>query len=280
MKVVSSSTTRKLGFVGTLLLLLTALSITNGDPISANNAVLAPFNGWLALDGIDDYAEAQDDPELDVGIDPGSSLTIEAWAYYDRFTDAGIISHPNSCKVTMWVDRYSNPYLYCFNFWWYPPGYQQPLGVGSCDNPAYPSEIWHHIAAVADGATQQVVLYVDGEKVAGTQDYGGVLNDSQDPLRVGTIVNYIGEWKYYPGRIDEVRISDIVRYSGDSFVVPTLPYECDEHTRALWHFDEAEGATTFHDSCGTGDNFLVGYNGTHTEGMPVHRIYLPLVSRQ
>ena len=79
------------------------------------------------------------------------------------------------------------------------------------------------------------------------------------------------------GDIDEIRLSDVVRYR-EPFPPPAQPFACDEHTRALWHLDEFEGATVFHDACGA-DNVLVGHNGAHTEGVPARPIYLPLVRR-
>ena len=75
-----------------------------------------------------------------------------------------------------------------------------------------------------------------------------------------------------------MRISDVVRYTG-SFHRPTAPFECDEHTRALWHFDDLPGGTTFHDSCGAVDNLMVGYTGAHTESALVYPAYLPLVAK-
>ena len=41
----------------------------------------APFAGRLILDGEDDYAEAVDSPELDLGSQAGESFTLEAWFY-------------------------------------------------------------------------------------------------------------------------------------------------------------------------------------------------------
>ncbi len=43
--------------------------------------------------------------------------------------------------------------------------------------------------------------------------------------------------------MDEFRISDVLRYDGP-FDPPTAPFEPDDNTRLLFHFDEGSGATT------------------------------------
>ena len=78
--------------------------------------------------------------------------------------------------------------------------------------------------------------------------------------------------------MDEVRISNMARYV-TNFVPAVSPFICDDATLDLWHFDELEGATKFHDSCGAEDNILTGISGTHTEGIPGYWVYLPLVVR-
>jgi len=81
------------------------------------------------------------------------------------------------------------------------------------------------------------------------------------------------------GVMEEVRVSDIARYTGPTYVVPMSPFACDGSTRGLWHFDELDGITTFHDACGA-DNLLIGHNGARTGGVPAQRAYLPFVAKQ
>ena len=117
---------------------------------------------------------------------------------------------------------------------------------------------WHHIAGVLDKSTEQMKLYMNGERI-GDRNAGLIkVRNSIEGLKIGM---------FMAGQIDAVRISDTVRYSGETYLVPVSPFECDDHTRALWHFDEFEGSTVFHDACGV-DNILTGYNGAHTEGVP------------
>lgn len=55
--------------------------------------------------------------------------------------------------------------------------------------------------------------------------------------------------KYYSGVIDELRVSDVPRYI-ESFT-PERRFERDEHTVALYHFDEGSG-DVLKDSSGNG----------------------------
>lgn len=62
----------------------------------------------------------------------------------------------------------------------------------------------------------------------------------------------------FNGLIEEMRFSDIVRYRGTSYSVPTEPFLNDANTRALWHFDETAGSTTFVDDANN-TNILTGH---------------------
>jgi len=278
MKSGHAATRRRLGWV-LALLLLSPLGPASAGPEPAANTAAPPFGGWLVLDGEDDYADAQSHAELTIGTVAGSSWTVEGWINYARFSDAGIVTRTNSFKVTMSVNSYSNPWTYCFWALWYTPT-SGPWGISRCSYPAYPRNVWHHIAAVADGSMGRLTLYLDGERIARSESYGGILNDSGEPLLVGASIGYTGEWLLFTGMMDEVRISDVTRYDEDTFAVPSGPFACDAHTLALWHFDEPSGSTVFHDACGAADNVLVGHDGAHTEGASGSRVYLPIAFRQ
>lgn len=116
---------------------------------------------------------------------------------------------------------------------------------------------WHHIAATYWSNPDSygpdfASLYLDGTMV---QQQGGVFslyNTSAD-VEIGP---------GYAGYIDEVRLSSVARYSGN-FTAPTQPWTTDGNTRALWHFDESAGSTSFGDSSGY-NNYLWGQNGART----------------
>jgi hypothetical protein len=107
---------------------------------------------------------------------------------------------------------------------------------------------WHRAMFILAGNTGSI--YCDGSKLA-SQD--GIFARANTPteLLIGADFN---QWRdrvqgRFVGIIDEIRISDISRpWSNDSLVA-------DEHTMALWHFDEAGGDTVYDSS----QNRLKGY---------------------
>ena len=75
---------------------------------------------------------------------------------------------------------------------------------------------WHHIATVRDGNTMR--LFIDGS-ADGTADVtGDTLKDSSEVLTIGRTGSYDGE--YYSGYLDEIRISNIARWT-TNFAVPS-----------------------------------------------------------
>ena len=68
------------------------------------------------------------------------------------------------------------------------------------------------------------------------------------PSSVGVQVGPIST-NFFNGCIDEVRISNIARYTED-FTPPETRFEPDEHTLALYHFDDIETPGTLTDSSG------------------------------
>ena len=74
----------------------------------------------------------------------------------------------------------------------------------------------------------------------------------------------------FHGEIDAIRFSNIARYDlpAERGIHPFDPphrFESDEHTLALWNFDERAGADRFRDASGN-DNTLIGMNGATTSG--------------
>ncbi len=92
---------------------------------------------------------------------------------------------------------------------------------------------WTHIAAVKECGKQRR-LYVNGQLVGSERDpddFGNVGGgDWQKPLKLGgSMVGLLGE----------ARVSTVARY--DKNFTPQFGFEPDEHTLALYHFDEGSG---------------------------------------
>ena len=112
---------------------------------------------------------------------------------------------------------------------------------------------WSHVATVLSGG--KLKAYVNGQEVS-EADVPGTVDSDDDPLRIGTDFNG-GDW--FVGNIDEVRISDIARYSGN-FTVPKADFQPDDNTMLLWHLDEGSGTTVGDAS----SNDITGTFGTST----------------
>jgi len=98
---------------------------------------------------------------------------------------------------------------------------------------------WTHIAVTFDANTGVGEIYINGVKPTSyyqqNECQGGYNDDSDRDFWVGRkdVVS-----NHFPGFIDEVRISNVVRYAGD-FTPQTAPFIRDDYTELLYHFDEA-----------------------------------------
>ena len=81
---------------------------------------------------------------------------------------------------------------------------------------------------------------------------------STGALGAGDVADALTE--YFPGLIDELRISNIVRYTA-SFAPQTSNFSTDASTVVLYHFDEGSGQTLT-DSSGNAKNGFLGTSST------------------
>lgn len=108
-----------------------------------------------------------------------------------------------------------------------------------------------HLAAVRDG--KSVKLFLNGRRISGFEDREIPLATPRSPFRIGAP----GEKQHFAGLIDELRISNVARYSAD--FNPPLRHEPDAATLGLYHCDEESGAVLI-DASGH------GYNGQVANG--------------
>lgn len=100
---------------------------------------------------------------------------------------------------------------------------------------------WHHLAGVYDGA--EVRLYVDGA-LAAQKPGSGSRTTNTLPLYIGADTDGKGQpTSFFLGAIDELRISNVARYTAKNFA-PPLRHEPDADTALLLHLDVDHGAFT------------------------------------
>lgn len=139
---------------------------------------------------------------------------------------------------------------------------------------------WHHIAVTRQASNGAMRIYVNGTLDAsvatgpsGNISYrnGRSTTWPNDPYLVLGAEKHDYDNVNYPsfnGYLDELRISNVIRYSGTSFTVPSFPFITDANTVGLYHFDEGSG-TVLSDASGyTGgpSNGQVKFGGSGTPG--------------
>lgn len=220
-----------------------------------------PFTGWLQLSG--GYAQVPYQDEIK--LDPSNgSFTIEGWIKDPYFNDEMIpaISKKDSFKLIFRRHMRPNPpydFIKDVTFWKCSGFYCS----SSSSHELSVTQGWFHFAYIYNQVTNTGAFFWNGQMFLNEP----IPYSSTEPIII-----------QYANSMDEFRISNNVRYTSP-FTPASAPFECDENTLALWHFDEIEDSTIFHDACGAVDNMFIGYNGTHTEGVTGYRVNLPLVIR-
>ncbi len=165
---------------------------------------------------------------------------------------------------------------------------------------------WRHIAVTRRASDGQMRIFVDGQIDAeGTGPTGDISYRDEratdypnsDPfLVIGAEKHDAGsEYPSYIGLLDDIRISNVVRYDG-AFPRPSAPHAADGNTVVLYRFDEGGGTTIIDSAPGgasPGERRVGGspagpvYVTDTPFGSPplppppalVPRVYLPLVLR-
>ena len=111
---------------------------------------------------------------------------------------------------------------------------------------------WEHIALCFDDSSNSLVKFINGEEA---QSWNVNIGINASPYEF-VIGKELGTQNWFKGAIDELRISDVVRYT-QSFD-PEVTHMSDSNTLGLWHFDEGEGSVAEDASANGNDMSLVG----------------------
>lgn len=165
---------------------------------------------------------------------------------------------------------------------------------------------WHHVAVTRQSGNGQMRIFVDGQLQKTENGPGGNLSyrdgrntsyTNSDPYLVIAAEKHDYDPSTYPsfnGWLDELRISNVIRYTAN-FTPPSMPFNPDSSTVALYHFDGTPGPCngTVSDASGQGNNGQCKHGGTSPNLGPQYvldspftgsiiydfKIYLPLVRR-
>ena len=198
---------------------------------------------YLYFDG-DDSFFAYDNIFNDLDVD--SAWTFEAWVEVDDYQD-------NDWSVIM--DRRKVFSLYLIND--YDADFAVRFAVrDASDNivaslRSDSSDVnlslgqWFHVAVSYDGTTAR--LFINGKQVDESQSSAFVLSHSTNALNFAA--RYWGGYsRYLTGRLDEIRISDVARYTENFCPDRFAEFVSDAHTRLLLHLDNFTGESLFDDS--------------------------------
>lgn len=173
------------------------------------------------------------------------AITVECWAYAKNFPNTQQTLVRKDGQFILRVNQTSNK----ANFYIFAPAFST-----AADAVIFPIGKWNHVAGTYDGAN--IKVYVNGV-LAGTTAKTGNIATTANPFTIG---NSSDSAEPFNGFIDEVRVSNIVRYTG-AFTPQTTPFTVDANTIFLAHMDEGSG-TTIADS--SGNNINLTMSGTTT----------------
>jgi hypothetical protein len=201
------------------------------------------------LDGNGDYLSIPDHADWDLTSD----FTIEFFAY----------TNDRSRSLTAFVwNQYEDAQnrvdfrLDESGLWYWRVEEANVVTVNVSSSAAFTDFNWHHVALVREN--DNYYIYIDGVN----RTSSGSPDSSTPPTLAGPV--YIGHLNsnthYFPGYLDEIRVSDTCRYpSGTGFTPTSTQFVSDANTLLLIHGGEAKSGTT-----GSGATFTDSGNTGHT----------------
>ena len=241
-----------------------------------------------------DHVYVLDHPDFDVNLQ-ANGFTLEMWIYLER-------------PLQERVDMMAQP----LEFWsllhkdgsykWemYPggsPGFsffhnRQRERIGFGLQEGLPLYEWHYIAVTLSRTYRQAII---NNQLRGVRTNLLRFDDTDAPLRIGggrepllgatpgPFFEKPIHTNFTAGRIDAVRISNIVRYPQvgiaakkvnetwqDTIEMPTGRFQPDPHTVALWHFDFHAGTWKWRDASGNGHHLT--YKGNYLTVRPRRKL--------
>lgn len=210
-----------------------------------DDAVTSSLRGVLALDGTSGYGTTLSSL-LPVGSGLGS-YTVELWCRPTSLSGLRFLVADDPFDL-QFEGSSVNHVLY-----------DSQASIGTARVLALPRiNEWNHVAITFDHFAQVMRVALNGQ-------FGPTLDNELHEFYTDLVQEFtVGARRISPklspeglfqGQIDEVRVSDVVRYASD--FIPPKRFNSDISTRALYHFDDTAGSHVFVDASGRG-NYLFG----------------------
>jgi hypothetical protein len=187
-------------------------------------------NTSASFDGTNDYLEVADHADFEFGT---GNFTMEAYVLWT--------STSASSSIFAKDDNGSNR---SFALNWHNAGHwdinMSSNGSSMAENAFSASwtpttNTWYHIAITRSGT--DVKMWIDGTQSGSTLTLGTDLYNGTATFTIGSTDAELND---HSGYIDEIRISDIARYTG-SFTPSTTAFSSDANTMLLVHSDASTG---------------------------------------
>lgn len=207
-----------------ILIGLTIIGLTLMPVLTlAVNTYSASFNGTTQ------YLYAADSASLSIT----GTLTLEAWIYFSSNPDVGDEKH-----IINKANGTTNGYVlrYIPGAGGYMTVWQDDTTKCQYNTTNFTPSIntWYHIAGVWTGTCSETKIFINGT-LATLSGSGAATSIGDNALSMNIGASTAPD-RYFPGLIDEPRVSNSVRYSGN-FSVQTEDFTNDANTAALYHFN-------------------------------------------
>ncbi len=185
--------------------------------------------------------------------DPNAEFTLEAWIF--PLSLSGNCDSSGNTVLEKWDAWPIGTYMLavCSDFYGRPnvARFYAYVDDGVQDyfhssNNAIDIGEWNHVAVV--WADDRMDMFVNGVREHHQLNYIGWKTPNtyqQNVLAVGRLNQRLG-WGFH-GYIDEIRISKVARYDGESYT-PSQHFQVDGLTTGLWHLDDVSDETVCIDS--------------------------------
>jgi hypothetical protein len=207
------------------------------------------FGGTSAI--FDDSGDYLVSPTVSAGNFSGD-FTVECWIYTsDTEGEFLACQKYNTAQGWGFITRSNNRFIWTSS----TNGTSCAATIISSNN-AYTNNTWTHVAVCHKNSTGLTEMFANGVRVGSVTEQNPITVDSAGSLLIGGNIYGVSSGLYQDGPrflngyLDEIRFSNIVRYSGATYTIPTTPFQNDANTQFLLHCDGTNNSTVFFDDNG------------------------------
>jgi PGF-CTERM protein/uncharacterized repeat protein (TIGR01451 family) len=168
----------------------------NDGTIDGATWVEGKFGQALSFDGVNDYVEVPDSPELSGG---GKSLTVEAWVKPESVSAHVVIGKYRDISSKDWGINILRNKLH-FQYEFKGNNYDSFYGNSNLN-----TNVWYHVAFVYSYTDKTIILYLNGMN-DGMRTLPTDLPDTDTPVQIGRVGGSYGNVNLFKGLIDEIKI--------------------------------------------------------------------------